>query len=136
MQLGYSAGARSAPKFDWVRNIVRERSFPIGTREERDRESSCAFALLWNLARNKVPAEVIADLEQFAEDLKIGRMDDHGTMAGDGGGAAGMAGTIAGAAGSTGTYSLQSGENIFTFHGVELAPPTGVMAANYARCAL
>lgn len=136
VQIGYSAGSRSSPKFDWVKNVQREGLFAPGTCQERDRQASCAFAYLWNLARNKVPAEVIGDFEAFVKELQIGRMDDRGSMAGDGKGISGNSGTMAGASQTTGSYTLQSGSRTFTFHNAELAPPTGVMALNYARCAL
>lgn len=131
VQLGYSAGARSKPAFHWVRNVQKPRSHAPGTEEKRDRDASCAFAYFWNLAKNRVPEEVIADFESFMASLEIGRMDGRSTMAGDGAGA--KAGTLAGESISTGEYSISPSNQVYAFHNAQLAPPTGVMAANYSR---
>jgi hypothetical protein len=79
--------------------------------------SSSAFALLWNMAKNRVPDEVIDDITDFCDRTGIYRMDANMRLPS-----------------AEGVYGVDIGDHAIQFHGVELAPPTGVMATNYARC--
>lgn len=116
---GYSAGARSRPCFGWAKNLTRKHS-----QEEvksLDYESSSVFALFWNMCKHRLPSSVIDDIEGYMEKTGISRMDGNGLMAADGDPAKGR-------------YTVSAGAGAaFTICEADLAPPTGVFAANYSR---
>lgn len=124
VQIGFSAGSRSAPKFDWVKNITCRNLSPSAVHDMNYRASS-AFALLWNLCLDALPGEVLADFDEFFEKLNIARMNASEGAAKD------FAGSEAPAA--SGAYSIQIGDFEFTFKDVEMAPPSGVVGQNYSR---
>jgi hypothetical protein len=113
-QIGYSAGARSKCEFNWVKNVVGK----ISAEKLRslDHKSSSAFALFWNMLRSHVPRAIIEDISDFCDPLGIYRMD----------GGAGLSTT-------TGNYTVEIEGLPVVYHDVELAPPCGIVAANYAR---
>ena len=79
-------------------------------------ESSSVFALFWNIIRNQLPEEVIGDFTSWLQGKQMVRMDTMGsqdTQQGD--------------------YTVKYGDDTFIFHGVDLPPPSGFFAANYAR---
>jgi hypothetical protein len=82
-------------------------------------ESSSAFAMFWNLCRSNLPSEILDDLVAFCDNLGIYKMDPKEQ---DGHSASGG-----------GMYRLTIQGLPITFHDVPMAPPTGVMASNYAR---
>ncbi|KAF8054723.1 hypothetical protein FPV67DRAFT_1682217 [Lyophyllum atratum] len=116
-QVGYTAGSLSQPAFHWARNLV-EPKLNASAAAEMDAKSSSVFALLWQMARSRLPKEVIDDFDTFLAKSGIKRMDGSGQMASEG---------------SSGTYSVVVGGTAFDFHDVELAPPTGVFGQNYSR---
>ena len=79
--------------------------------------SACAF--VWNLIRSHLPAEVVADFENFITDAELLRMDANSVMA---------------EADGKGVYTVNIGGDQFDFHKAELAPPSAVFAENYSRC--
>ena len=81
-------------------------------------ESSSVFALFWNILKNQLPGEIIGNFEAWLQENKMMRMH---TM--------GMQDSV------QGDYSVKCGEDTFTFHGVDMAPPSGVFGVNYARFA-
>lgn len=74
------------------------------------------------MARSVVPDEVLLDFDNYLSELGISRMDGGGTMPHN-------------IATGHGNYPVSIPGYDFTFHGAELAPPTGVCAQNYARFA-
>lgn len=124
VQIGFSAGARRAPKFDWVKNITRK-DLPKEVITDLNYRSSSAFALFWNLCKGTLPAPIIDDFHSFFEREDMLRMNP----------AAGAAEDFASGKNHrvTGDYSIQIGDEKFVFKNVELAPPSGVFARNYAR---
>ena len=103
VQIGFSAGARSAPKFDWVRNIT-SRKLPAHVIDDMDHRSSSAFALFWNLCRSSLPEEVMEDFDNFFEDCCLPRMHPCNGAAGD---------PINHSQCMAGDYSIQIGDNKF-----------------------
>ncbi|KAF8809194.1 hypothetical protein BYT27DRAFT_7284279 [Phlegmacium glaucopus] len=117
VQIGYSAGSRSSPSFDWVKNLLSKKHSP----EEKvamDVKESSAFALMWNMIRSRLPQEILDDFNKFTTSTNIRRMDANGHMADE--------------KGQT-FYSASIGEDQFDFHDAELAPPSGVFGKNYSR---
>jgi hypothetical protein len=114
VQIGYSAGARDVPSFDWVKNITRKISQE--DRQKLDYQTSAAFALFWNMCRNWLPDCVISDIDQFVETTGLYSMDSNQRLGG-----------------RNGEYTIPIHNTSFTFSNAQLAPPTGVMAQNYAR---
>lgn len=104
---------------DWVRNL-RSKKTPQDELEEANKKASSAFALFWNLARSVAPDEVLDDFDEYLHTLGIPRMDGGGTMPHN-------------IETGRGNYTVAIPGFQFTFHGAELAPPTGVGAENYAR---
>jgi hypothetical protein len=124
VQVGFSAGACSSPKFDWVRNITN-RKLPGNIVGDMDHRSSSAFALFWNLCRNCLPDEVMDDFDNFFEDCCMPRMDPCKGAAEDSAGN--------GDQHAFGDYSIQIGDDKFVFRNAERAPPAGVCGQNYSR---
>ncbi|KAF8228512.1 hypothetical protein L208DRAFT_1291263 [Tricholoma matsutake] len=118
VQVGYSAGSRSSPKFDWVKNLLSAQHTPEVV-EAMNVKASSACAFVWNLICSRLPTEVIEDFERFITDAELVRMDADSLMA---------------EAAGKGVYTVNIGEDQFDFHKVELAPATGVFAENYSRC--
>lgn len=124
MQIGYSAGARKRPQFHWVRNLL-SRKVDQETINDLDKKTSSAFTLLWNLCKIILPSEVIEDFDEFMkrEDMvRMGAPEDAATHA-------------IGIGPAVGSYTVNVGDVGFEFHNVEMAPPCGVVAQNYARWA-
>ena len=117
MQIGYSAGSRDAPAFDWVRNLLSTRHTPDDI-EEKNVNASSVCAFFWNLMRCRLPDEVLHDFDSFIKAANLCRMDAKSVMAKDGG---------------SGVYTVFVGEKAFEFHEAELAPPAGLFAENYSR---
>ncbi|KAK7047955.1 hypothetical protein VNI00_006283 [Paramarasmius palmivorus] len=111
---GWSAGSRSSPQFHWARNLLRKASPEQA--EKLAYEASWAFALFWNLCKAVLPRPIIEDFETFIRESGIYRMDP---------------GTVG--EGPEGMYSIMTEEGWVTFRNVEMAPPCGVFAKNYAR---
>ncbi|KAH9919230.1 uncharacterized protein B0H18DRAFT_882131 [Fomitopsis serialis] len=116
--VGYTAGSRSKPTFDWARNLLSKKHPPTYINGLACRASSAA-ALNFNLVRGRLPDALTRDLDEYLVKNQFCRMDGQGTMAENGG--------------SHGTYCIQKGNDSVEFHNVELAPPTAFMGANYAR---
>lgn len=119
VQTGISAGARNKPFIHWVQNILSKR-LSTDFIDKLDRETAHAFSLFWTLIRRRLPDEVSSDLAAWLTETGIYRMNkdilegfqdkaDHGEI------------------------ELDIGDNLFNFQWAELAPPSGVMAANYSR---
>lgn len=119
VQVGYSAGARSRPQFDWVRNLLRKPHNPALVAKS-DVKCSSVFAFAWQLMRARLPEEIISDFDNYLQATGLKRMDGNGQMGAEHGR-------------RWGTYSIAAGQNCFDFHNVELAPPTGVFGQNYSR---
>jgi hypothetical protein len=104
-----------------VKNITSKRLSDISV-DDLDQKTAHAFSLLWMLIRRKLPDELPDDLVTWLAKTGIYRMnkdvvrrlrkqDDEGL----------------------GEIELDIGGNSFNFQWAELAPPSGVMAANYSR---
>lgn len=122
VQMGFSAGSRSAPQFDWVRNITN-RKLPKGVVDELDYRSSSIFALFWNLCRDLLPSEIMDDFDNFFDQFNMVRMSSE----------KGAAKEFIAKNTTRGDYMVQVGETEFVFSNAEMAPPSGVCAQNYAR---
>lgn len=83
---------------------------------ELARDTAAVFALFWNLCRSWLPEEIIRDIDNFVATHGLPGMDP---------------GAIAPA--PEGAYSITIEDATFAFHDVQLAPPMGMMASNYAR---
>ncbi len=114
--MGWSAGSRSSPHFDWVRNITATHlsESEVNT---ANREASSLFALAWQMMQSILPPEIVADFNNFVEAKGVPRMDGNGQL-------------------ENGTYEVLIDGSTFTFCNVELAPPGGVICQNYSRCAV
>ena len=112
VQMGWSAGSRSAPHFDWARNITASHlsNSEIAT---SNKEASSLFAYTWQMMRNILPAEVVADFNNYIEKSGLPRMNGNGQM--------------------DATYQVFVDGKPFSFSNVELAPPGAVIAENYSR---
>jgi hypothetical protein len=118
VQVGISAGARSNPSLDWVKNITSRRLSEDFV-DDLDLKTAHAFSLLWMLIRKKLPDELSDDLVTWLVKTGIYRMNKdvvRGFREQD-----------------DGEIELDIGGNSFNFQWAELAPPSGVMAANYSR---
>ena len=119
MQLGYSAGSRSAPFVDWAKNLKsRKHSAEKLSKLRVDQSSLCAA--LWHQARAnpKIPWHVFASIDEFVKHLGGMRMDADGELSeGDG----------------AGRYRVAIAGVEYEFHKIQLAPPGAVVAENYAR---
>ena len=118
IQTGYSAGQRSKPAFNWVRNLERKNELTPEFLASADYQTSCLFALGWNICRAQMPREVMDGWVGWLENSKLPRMDAGVQMTG-----------------KRGDYHVRIGEYTATFHDAELAPPTGLLNQNYARSA-
>lgn len=115
MQIGWSPGARSRSNFHWVQNLLRK--FSDEEVAKFNKNQCGAFAFVWNLLIHQLPAEVIADFRGFLDKELIPSMNPAWKNSTD----------------RKGSYTLPVGDQVHTFHNVELAPPQGVMAENYSR---
>ncbi|KAG2081606.1 hypothetical protein BD769DRAFT_1783953 [Suillus cothurnatus] len=116
-QIGYSAGSRLAPKFDWVKNL---QSTALSSEEvdELDFSSSSVFALFWNLCKVLLPQEIIDDFNEFLKANNLCRMDKEANPTSS----------------ALGRYVVGVGEgSYYEFNKVEMAPPAGVFGWNYSR---
>ncbi|KAF8351718.1 hypothetical protein F5887DRAFT_874065 [Amanita rubescens] len=115
VQVGFSAGARHSPAFDWVRNLPKKTDPDL--RDDMNRDISSAFALFWNLCRFWLPDTIIADFDQFMQDTNIFPMNSNPS-------ALGML---------DGKYTILVDDTEFEFTDARLAPPAGNVSKNYAR---
>ena len=85
-----------------------------------DRKTAHAFSLLWMLIRRRLPEEVSDDLVTWLAESRIYRMNKE---------------VVQGfrEQSDEGEIELDIGGNSFNFQWAEMAPPSGVMAANYSR---
>lgn len=114
-QIGYSAGSRSKPFFDWVKNLLSRR---FGAKQVYDLnyKTSSAFAAFWNACQAWLPPEILQDMADFMEATNIPSMEASKQFAA-----------------RTGTYSVVAKNVEFKFSNALLTPPAGVMARNYTR---
>ncbi|KAH9841909.1 uncharacterized protein C8Q71DRAFT_854263 [Rhodofomes roseus] len=113
--LGYTAGARSQPLFDWSRNLQSQKH-SADFIQAHDYRVSSIFALFWNLIQSHLPDEVLAPVESYLTKNGICRMDSNTKRLE-----------------KTGTYMVEWGDEYIEFNEAELAPPSGVAGCNYAR---
>lgn len=88
--------------------------------DDLDKKTSHSFALLWMLIRRRLPEVLSDDLVTWLAQSGIYRMNKE---------------VVRGLReqNSVGEIELEIGNNSFNFHWAELAPPSGVMTANYSR---
>lgn len=120
VQVGFSAGARSVPAFHWVRNLL-SKQFGADEVASLDRETAHGFSLAWMLFRKKLPNHIIDDIDLWLTQTGITRMNRE---------------ILNSKTSDIGAINLDVGDNFFTLHGAEGAPPSGGMAANYSRSGL
>jgi hypothetical protein len=119
VQAGISAGSRSKPSIDWVKNISSKRLSDEFV-SDLDRKTAHVFSLLWMLIRRRLPDIVSDDLVTWLTETGIYRMNKE---------------VVQGLREQSdeGDIELDIGDDSFNFQWAELAPPSGVMAANYSR---
>ena len=88
--------------------------------DDLDKKTSHSFALLWMLIRRRLPEVLSDDLVTWLAQSGIYRMNKE---------------VVRGLReqNSVGEIELDIGNNSFNFDWAELAPPSGVMTANYSR---
>ena len=89
--------------------------------DDLDRKTAHAFSILWMLIHRKLPDEVYDDLVTWLAETGIYRMNKeivHNLWEQS----------------DEGEIELDIGDFSFNFQWAELAPPSGLMAANYSRC--
>jgi hypothetical protein len=101
-----------------VKNLLSSQH-SAGAIEDMNVKTSSACAFVWNLIQSRLPAEVVANFENFITDAELVRMDANSAMA---------------EADGKGVCTVNVGGNQFDFHKAELAPPTAVFVENYSRC--
>lgn len=113
---GWSAGARNRTAFAWTKNNPPD--MPKEKAAQQEYEISSIFALFWNIARNRLPGEILEDFDAFLSG--ICRMDSSSQA-------------IQPDSPSQGKYTIKIAGQPFDFHTGELAPPAGILAKNYTR---
>lgn len=86
--------------------------------DEFDRKQCSAFALLWNWLHCHLHSDVIANFDEWMDSSMLPCMTPQWQELS-----------------KIGSYTVDLPDRSFTFNNVKLAPPAGVMASNYARCA-
>lgn len=119
VQVGVSAGARSKPSLDWVRNLTSKKLSDDSV-DVLDQKTAHAYSLLWMLIRRRLPQELSDDLVEWLTSTGIHRMNKKAVQ--------GLQEPT-----EKGEIELEIGGYFFNFDWAELAPPSGVMAANYSR---
>jgi hypothetical protein len=114
VQVGFSAGARDAPAFDWLRNLPKKTDPALST--DMNCNISAAFTLFWNLCCFWLPDKIISDIDNFMEETNIYLMDGNPRL-----------GKL------EGKYEVMIGDVEFEFTNACLAPPAGNVSQNYAR---
>ena len=74
VQIGISAGARSKPSIDWVKNITSKR-LSNDFVDDLDRKTVHAFSLFWMLIQRRLPDELSDDLVTWLAETGIYRMN-------------------------------------------------------------
>jgi hypothetical protein len=118
--VGYSAGSRSCPKFDWAKNLLSKKLAP-GEVEAIDFDTTSICALFWNLIRTRLPDDILEDFDDFLQRTGIVRMGGNPALPDTSG---------------VGEYAIGLGVGSSTciyYRSAELAPPTAVFGSNYSR---
>jgi hypothetical protein len=102
-----------------VKNITSKR-LSDNFVDDLDQKTAHAFSLLWMLIRRRLPEELSDDLVTWLTETGIYRMNKDAVR--------GLREQC-----DEGEIELDIGGNFFNFQWAELAPPSGVMAANYSR---
>jgi hypothetical protein len=105
---------------DWVRNILHPKWTSADEVDHLDRKTAHVFSLFWMLVRKRLPDEVSGDIVDWLRRDNIHRMNKDMLW--------GLQEES-----TCGEIELDIGNNLFSFHKAEFAPPSGVMAANYSR---
>jgi hypothetical protein len=102
-----------------VKNITSKRLSDESV-DDLDRKTAHAFSLLWMLIRRRLPDDLSDDLVTWLAETGIYRMNKD---------------VVRGLRENNDEeeIELEIGGNSFNFQWAELAPPSGVMAANYSR---
>jgi len=98
-----------------VKNIQSKKVHPDSIKD-LDYKTSSAFALFWNMAKAHIDDDIIADFTKIFDEIGIFRMDANTRLPP-----------------GTGVYTVEVEGIPIEFHNVELAPPQGMLAINYAR---
>jgi hypothetical protein len=105
----------------WVKNISTTQLSNENI-NDLDRKTAHAFSLFWTLIRRRLPDEVSDDLVTWLTESGIYRMNKEVVERVREQSVTGKE-----------EIELEIGDHSFNFHWAELAPPSGVMAANYSR---
>lgn len=101
--------------FHWVRNVLRKMS-------DEDKADfrllqSDAFAFFWNLLKHRLPRVILESWQNWMKAEMIPAMNPNWETHAD----------------NQGSYEVKIGDKVLKYNNVQLAPPTAVMAQNYAR---
>ncbi|KAF8836612.1 hypothetical protein BDN67DRAFT_983812 [Paxillus ammoniavirescens] len=103
------------------KNLLTKK-LPPSTASALDSDTTSVCALFWNLARSRLPDEILDDFDRWFKSSGIVRMGGDPKLQ---------------EMKPTGEYSIGLGSGLpgerVNFQGVELAPPAGVFAQNYCR---
>ena len=120
-QVGVSAGACSKPSINWVKNISTRRLSDDFV-DDLNHKTAHAFSLLWMLIQRKLPDKLSDDLVTWLKETRIYWINKEVVKA-----------WAFHGQDEEGEIELDIGGNTFNFQWAGLAPPSGVMAANYSR---
>ncbi|KAI1489216.1 hypothetical protein F5X96DRAFT_684239 [Biscogniauxia mediterranea] len=113
VHFGYTCGSRHDPQIQLAASSLRLNTEAKRRNEEQLNHRAQGMAgVMWNLMRSRLPSEIIDDyndtiLENDFPRMDMGREDN--------------------------TFTFQVGGDDITFKGLELPPPSGISAINYAR---
>ncbi|KAI1326004.1 hypothetical protein F5Y16DRAFT_400724 [Xylariaceae sp. FL0255] len=113
VHFGYTCGSRHDRQIQMAASCVRLNTAVKQQNEIRVNEKAQGMAgIVWNLMKSKLPEEITSDYNDMIDDYDFPRMD-------------------MGRDDEVFTFQVE-GEDI-TFEGLELPPPSGLSAINYAR---
>ncbi|KJA21474.1 hypothetical protein HYPSUDRAFT_140663, partial [Hypholoma sublateritium FD-334 SS-4] len=110
VQMGWSAGSRSSPHFDWAHNITKHLTEAVI--KASNIEVSSLFALTWQMVRKILPPEVVVNFDRFASESGTPWMNGNCQL-------------------PEGTYQVVIDGKMIHFTDIELAPPGVVIGEKY-----
>jgi hypothetical protein len=134
-----STGNFNCPSIMWAQNLLGKKTIAgtLGAApaalKEFEYVSSCAFALLWNMVKSRVPEEVLIDVKNLmSSDNTPFKMDQGLKYWG-----MELPVKVRGKELSAKELSAKASEGVekefYEFQGADLAPPQGAFGTNYAR---
>ena len=107
---GWTAGQLNNPKFDWVGNVKKRfRQQEVDSHHEN---ISSVFAMFWNLGRQKCPAPIIQNFEEFLTLVNPPRLQYNPSVP---------------------SFTISLNSESHQIHNQPFAPPSGQTTYNYSR---